>query len=164
MLKTYIMEAFCGEATEEYELPTLWCVPCTSAANCGVSSLGCRRCYRYGLPPNLYDLVQEMGRVNRLLDGHPGKHGYHVYLNVSTFLSLWIRSQRQVSVPVRNRNEAQLYEVLRFLILPTGCYHDAIEGHFEQMSTYARRGNCNDQCSYCNGDYRTLPAEFQRDI
>ena len=109
-------------------------------ANCGVSSLGCRRCYRYGLPPNLYDLVQEMGRVNRLLDGHPGEHGYHVYLNVSTFLSLWIRSQRQVSVPVRNRNEAQLYEVLRFLILPTGCYHDAIEGHLEE-------GGCWHNCT-----------------
>ena len=164
MLKTYIMEAFCGETSDDDStLPTLWCVPCTSAANCGVSSLGCTRCYRYGLPPNLYDLVQEMGRVNRLLNGVTGEHAYHVYINVSTFLSLWIRAQRQVDQHVRERNEMQLYEVLRFLVLPDGCYHDKIEGQFEHPATYARRGACDDQCSYCNGDYKDFAGRISKE-
>lgn len=163
MLKTYIMEALCGEGAEESTLPTLWCVPCTSAANCGVSSLGCRTCYRYGLPPNLYDLVQEMGRVNRLLDGVPGEHGYYVYLNVSTFLSLWIRSQRQTDADVRVRSEMQLYEVLRFLVLPEECYHNKIEQLFERPATHARRGDCDDQCSYCNGDYKDFCGQISKE-
>ena len=163
MLKTYIMEAFCGEGHEESTLPTLWCVPCTSAANCGVSSLGCTKCYRYGLPPNLYDLVQEMGRVNRLLDGVPGEHGYHVYLNVSTFLSLWIRAQRQTDAHVRERNEMQLHDVICFLVLPDGCYHDKIEKHFERPATYVRRGACDDQCSFCNGDYKDFCGRISKE-
>ena len=37
----------------------------TAAAQCGISSDKCHRCYRIGTPANLYDLVQEMGRTDR---------------------------------------------------------------------------------------------------
>ena len=98
-----------------------------------------------------------------MLNGVPGEHGYHVYINVSTFLSLWIRAQRQVDQHVRERNELQLYEVLWFLVLPDGCYHDKIERLFERPVTYARRGACHDQCSYCNGDYKDFAGRISKE-
>ena len=44
------------------------------AANCGVSSAKCYQSYRLGPPPSLYDLVQEMGRVDRLRNLPPGEN------------------------------------------------------------------------------------------
>ena len=53
---------------EMCEPPNLRILPATAAANCGISSDECHRCYRVGLPPNLYDLIQEMGRCDRKWD------------------------------------------------------------------------------------------------
>ena len=83
VLKSYLMACFSGQSedldgdgNDVAELPTIWCTPCTSAANCGVSSKRCNKCYRYGPCPNLHDLLQEMGRVNRLHDALHGSHSY----------------------------------------------------------------------------------------
>ena len=56
MFKTFLMEAFCGEnEMDDMNLPSIWCMPCTSAANCCVSSKKYSKCgYRYGLP-NFHD-------------------------------------------------------------------------------------------------------------
>jgi superfamily II DNA helicase RecQ len=59
MLKWYLMAAFCRGTSDANEdnatLPTIWCMPCTSAANCGVSSTNCTACFRIGrtvlMPP-----------------------------------------------------------------------------------------------------------------
>jgi hypothetical protein len=66
MMKMMLMESFCGECDDS--LPTVVCMPCTAAAHCGVSSKKCKQCYGYGPCPNWYDLVQEMGLVDRLLN------------------------------------------------------------------------------------------------
>jgi superfamily II DNA helicase RecQ len=75
MMKMMLMESFCGECDTD-ALPTIYCMPCTAAAHCGVSSKKCKQCYRYGPCPNWYDLVQEMGRVDRLLNALRGSQCY----------------------------------------------------------------------------------------
>ena len=65
-----------------YAPPNLVIMPVTSAANCGVSCSKCYRSYRVGPPPSMYDLVQEMGRVDRVGDSPPRENMYEIYLSV----------------------------------------------------------------------------------
>ena len=157
ILKAYLMECFCGENnSEDFHLPTFWCsMPCTWAANYGVSSKRCNKCYRYGLCPNLHDLVQEMGRVNREQNAERGTHSYSMYVCVTTFSSLWIRTQREHNPEVRAQQEAALFEVLHFTMLPKKCYHEFIAEHFENRMSYRSRGPYRYLWSYCIGAYKT---------
>ncbi len=55
MLKSFLMASFCSESPSaaidngidtsdmenSFSLPHIWCMPCTSAANCGFSSINC---------------------------------------------------------------------------------------------------------------------------
>eukprot|EP00956_Cyclotella_meneghiniana_P040397 scaffold194423_cov63-Cyclotella_meneghiniana.AAC.1 len=68
-----------------------------------------------------------------------------------TFLLLWVRTQtdKTAAIAIRDKNERQLFEVLRFIITPTKYYHEAIEEHFENPKTYESRGPCLDNCSFC---------------
>ena len=69
-------------------LPNFVVISAASAANCGVSSAKCYRSYRVGPPPPMYDLVQEMGRVNRVGDLPTGANRYKIYLSVPLYVSL----------------------------------------------------------------------------
>ena len=122
---------------------------CTSAVNAGVSSKSCRKCYRFGCLPNWHDLVQEMGRVNRLLMATRGADGYYLFLNVPTFIFMWARTQSQSVDAVRARHESVLFEILTFLVLSDKCLHETIEEHIENPATYTSRGPCSDMCSFC---------------
>ena len=66
---------------EMCEPPNLRILPATAAANCGISSDDCHRCYRVGLPPNLYDLIQEMGRCDCKRDLPAGENRYEVHVS-----------------------------------------------------------------------------------
>eukprot|EP00956_Cyclotella_meneghiniana_P011109 scaffold15544_cov108-Cyclotella_meneghiniana.AAC.1 len=149
MLKMFLMACFCAEDSSNRLLVDIWCMPCTAAAHCGVSSKRNKQCYRYGPVPNMHDMIQEAGRVDRLHNAPPKTQCYNIFLNVTTFLLLWVRTQTDDNASIRNKNERQLFEVLRFIITPTKCYHEAIEEYFENPKTYQSRGPCIDNCSYC---------------
>ncbi len=169
MLKTYLMAAFAGEATEETNstaptstgelptmLPNILCMPCTSAANCGISSKRCSFCFRIGPPPSWHEMVQEMGRVDRAHNSITDTNSYKIYMNFNTFLSLWQRVQSEVNDVVRQRQLGNLMEILTLLVLPRRCFHDAIENHFENPATYESNPSCNNNCSFCDGSYINL--------
>eukprot|EP00956_Cyclotella_meneghiniana_P023788 scaffold46927_cov56-Cyclotella_meneghiniana.AAC.2 len=107
-------------------------------------------------------MVQEAGRADRLLNAPRGVQKYSMYLNVTTFLSLWVRTQSEENHAVRQRNTDQLFQVLRFVVTPTKCYHEAIEEHFENPATYESRGPCDDNCSYCLGFTRGFTGPISR--
>ena len=160
MLKMFLMHCFCGHPSAN--LPIIWCMPCTAAAHCGVSSKKCRQCYRLGPCPNWYDLVQEAGRVDRLLNAPCGLQKYTMFLNVPTFLSLWVRTQAEQNSSVRRRICKQLFEVLKFVVTPSKCYHEAIEEHFENPATYESRGPCIDNCTYCLKLHRNFTGPISK--
>ena len=161
MMKHYLMACFCHG--DQYEsLPFVWAMACTSAANCGVSSTRCKQCYRLGPCPNWYDLLQEAGRVDRLHSALPGQQSYRAYLNVTTFISLWIRVQSESVQNVRQRQLHQLFEVLVFLVLPCKCYHESIEEHFENPLTYQSRGPCVICCSFCTKSHINISGLVSR--
>ena len=62
-------------------LPNLMIMLATLAANCGVNSKECYRSYCIGPPPSLYNLVQEMGCVDRARDLSPGFNWYDIHLS-----------------------------------------------------------------------------------
>ena len=88
-------------------------------------------CYRRGFCPNLYDLVQEMGRVNRLQCTLRGADTYYTYLNVTSYIMMWVRGQRQVNPVVCARHLTNLFQVLQFNIIPSRCMHEVVEEWFE---------------------------------
>ncbi len=161
MGKSFLAEAFAGEDNDD-TLPTIFCMPCTEAAQCGVSSNRCNKCFRYGLIPSVTMMVQELGRVNRLLMAIPGAHGYYVFANVTSFISLWIRAKRQPLARVRRRHEQQMMDNTRRLILPSECYHTSIEREFENPSTFVDRGPCGTLCSFCTGGSKEFTNEFSK--
>ena len=104
-----------------------------------------------------------MGRVNREQNAERGTHSYSMYVYVTTFSSLWIRTQREHNPEVRARQEAALFEVLHFTMLPKKCYHEYIAEHFKNPMTYKSRGPYADQCSYCTGAYKTFSGDVSKE-
>ncbi len=157
MLKSFLMASFCADVHND-SLPKIWCMPCTSAANCCVSSKDCTSCFRIGPSPSWHKMVQEMGRVDRLhttsdVDGIV--HSYNIYLNLNTFLALWLRVQTETDATIRARLTNDLMDIL-LLVLPRRCYHDVIEQHFEHPGSYNSAPSCDGHCSFCDGTYVTL--------
>ena len=70
IMKAYLMECFCAEDEfNEYNLPFIWCMPCTSAENCDVSCKRCRKCYRFRCPCQIVRAVSRPGaRISVLHD------------------------------------------------------------------------------------------------
>ena len=178
MMKTYLMESFCNDCDlgndndispnidgeDDTKLPYVSIMPCTSAAQCGISSKRCSRAYRYGPPPNMNDLVQEMGRVDRSHNAAPGDHGYFVHMNFDTYINLFIRTQCECNPIVRKRLEEELHQVLNFLILPSKCYHVRLEEFLENPITYKEREPCGHLCPFCTDNYKTFSNAVNRDV
>eukprot|EP00804_Cyclotella_cryptica_P022277 CCRYP_018127-RA/>CCRYP_018127-RA protein AED:0.03 eAED:-0.01 QI:0/-1/0/1/-1/0/1/0/223 len=94
-------------------------------------------------------MIQEAGRVDRLHNAPHNSQCYNIFLNVTTFVLLWVRIQTEGNDTIGPKKERQLFEVLQFFITPTKCYHEAIEEYFENPKTYHSRGPCCHNCFYC---------------
>ncbi len=171
MLKSYLMACFCGNTMDDTTptngqeplLRKILCMPCTSAANCGVSSINCSSCFRIGPPPSWHEMVQEMGRVDRQhTNDEKGSNYYKIYLNLPTFISLWCRVQAEVNECVRARMMDDLMEILTLLVLPRGCYHNAIEKHFENPTTADPCSSCDNNCSFCDGSIMNICGKVSK--
>ena len=146
---------------DKVKLVKLQIMPATSATNCGVNSKWCKVSRHRGLPPNLYDVVQEMGRVDRMLNALPGTNVYVVHLCFYSVVGLFVRVMKTTDDAERQRQVDAMMEVLRFLLSPTECYHSFIERYFEEGDAGEKVG-CGSFCSFCNGDMQELTGLFRR--
>ncbi|KAL7535523.1 hypothetical protein ACHAXR_006542 [Thalassiosira sp. AJA248-18] len=126
MMKSYIMAAFCGQCDDDQDdvnefmdLPDLFVVPCTSAANCGVNNRALTHALRYSMPPHMIDVVQEMGRVDRGHDAAGGEHMYSIFLSFNVVMNLFLRIFQNASRSVRAFELDEVFLVLKLLVLPT---------------------------------------------
>jgi superfamily II DNA helicase RecQ len=161
MMKNWLVALFSGSITSEAS--TLRVLLATSAANCGISSTFSLLAIRYGLPPTLVDLLQEMGRVCR----GPRSAGdlqdsYHIFFNCNLFLSLFLRIKKEPSSTERSIQTKDLMDVLRLLLLPTECYHITLEAYFENPNYEGVREPCHSKCSFCRADHLELTTTFRR--
>ena len=169
MMKTFLMAAFCGKtddqvAEEDMELPNVLILPATASANCGFSSIFCKRATRYSIPPNLIDIAQEMGRVDRTHDDAArGEHRYDLYISFHCVMNLFLRVFRGATAAIREFEFSELFAVLHFVVLPTKCYHVFLEEHFERPSANADRNNCGDNCSFCTSEHLSFTKQFVRE-
>ena len=139
-------------------------MPATSAANCGVSSAKCYRSYRLGPPPSMYDLVQEMGRVDRVRDLPAGANRYEIHLSVPLFVSMFVRVMSVGDTVERNRQLIAIYEVLTFIMVPTQCQHSSMESYFEEDTIGSNKQPCESFCSFCSGRVGLHSGKFKKDV
>lgn len=173
MMKTFIMAMFCESSTNndkdkiddsdvDMVLPNLLIVPSTASGNAGISSKGCDRCYRYSIPPNLIDICQEMGRVDRGHDAQPGQHRYYIYMSFDDVMNLFVRTYQKDSNSVRAFELKELLAVLHFTVLPQRCLHVHLEDMFEKPCTNVERQPCGNMCTFCNSGHVEFTKQFSR--
>jgi len=75
---------------------------------------------------------------------------------MTIFISLWCWVKAEQNQLLQQRLMDDLMDLLNFLVLPTSCYHDAIEKHFENPSTYESDPSCDGNCSYCYGSINNI--------
>jgi hypothetical protein len=161
MMKNWLVALFSGSIQSQGS--NLRVLLATSAANCGISSKLSLLAVRYGLPPTLVDLLQEMGRVGRATRSTSDlQDKYHVYLNCNLYLSLLLRIKQQTSIKERAIQLNDLMAVLRFLMLPSQCYHVSLESYFENPEQAMNREPCHTNCSFCRGEHPELTTTFRR--
>jgi hypothetical protein len=130
-----------------------YCLPCiqilvgTQSINAGVSSNFVKFVKQKDLPRNMYDLVQELGRANRLLSDDNCSFEVHLDFQSSTRLFLSCMSNEDPSE--RNITWEMALAVLSCLVTPTVCYHHFIEHYFSPDSNPSL--TCNN-CSVCLGE------------
>ena len=129
-------------------LPKVQIVVGTKALQCGVSGNLIKHAFKKGFPGNLYELVQELGRVDRLRNAEPGTNTYEVHVSFDSYVSLFIRIMQNADATERSVQLSQLAEVIQFLIVPSKCYHSFIEDYFERYDQPAKTG-CRSYCSFC---------------
>ncbi len=95
MGKSFLVEAFAGDDNNDTML-AIFCMACTKAAQYRVSSKQCNKCWRYGHVPSLTMMAHDIGHVNHLHIMLPGEHGYYIYLNVTTYLQMWMGTQTNI--------------------------------------------------------------------
>ncbi|KAL7526440.1 hypothetical protein ACHAXR_003455 [Thalassiosira sp. AJA248-18] len=172
MMKSYLMAAFCGDSDgasnddDDEDLPDIHVMPCTSAANCGVNNILLSHALRYSMPPHMIDFAQEMGRVDRGHDAAAGEHSYSIFLSFNVVMNLFLRIFQNASESVRSFEFDEVFRVLILLVLPTGCYHVALEEYFEQPSddgSHIHRDCCGNLCSFCMNTHLDFTKRFSRE-
>ncbi len=88
---SYLEEAFTLD-DENHELATIYYILYTKAGQCGVFNKQCNKCWRHGQLISKTMMAKEMGRTNYMQVTILGEHGYFIYLNITTFLLLWMRT------------------------------------------------------------------------
>jgi hypothetical protein len=133
----------------------------TSAANCGISSNFLTSAMHKGFPYSLYDIVQEMGRVNRTQ--RIPNCSFEIHASFDCLLSTYIRIMSNEDATERSRLLDMLMEVLQFLVVPAQCYHSFIEKYFEHGNfAAADKPDCGNMCSACLKETSGFTGMFYR--
>ena len=101
-----------------------------------------------GFPASLYELVQQLGRVDRSGTAEPGSNTYEIHVDLYSYVSLFIRIMQVDNPEERKVQLKQLHEVMLFLVVTTACYHKVIEEYFEWERANDKR-DCMHYFSKC---------------
>jgi len=139
----------------------------TAAVNCGISCPKLVHAIRDGLPPSLFDLSQELGRVGRVLQRSNGYVDcFQVFLSTGSVVDLMLRiHSSEAKTFIKKRQQREMLEVLRSLVLPLGCLHVFLERYFsyekyvsdgldDDGSWNVSMNACGNRCSHCTGEHK----------
>ena len=102
-----------------------------SSANCGISRNELDNAFHEGFSPTLYELLQEMGRVDRKMNALPGTCSYQVHISFTSYVSLFIRIMSNEDKHKRKCTCDQLQDVVKLLLDTEACYHITLENYFK---------------------------------
>ena len=118
-----IVDGTYGEDDDEsVSLPKIKIIVATKSAEAGING----KCLEFGkmrgFPNIFYELVQQLGRVDRKGTAKPGENTYEIHVDFYSYVSLFVRIMSCDSADERRIQLAQLNEVLKVLLLPEVCY------------------------------------------
>ncbi len=101
----------------------------------------------------MYALVQELGCVDRNSRSDFGDNRYEFHFSCLCLVSLYIRIMQSSEKIARDSNLIALFDVLKFIVLPTKCQHIMMEVYFEDPLCLFEKEHCGTMCCYCNQAY-----------
>ena len=134
----------------------------TAAAQCGISSDKCHRCYRIGTPSNLYDLVQEMGRTDCDRSLPPGHNRFEMHVSWPNVVHLYVRIMKHKAGLERDNQMLRFHELMKLCFTPDECFHVALENYFEHPDYSGKRPACKLYCSFCSSDHNEFAGTFRK--
>lgn len=159
MLKAWLVDLFAGKITTP--LCNLRGMPCTKAANCGISSALAKLLCRLDLPPNRADESQERGRVGRKRRKDGSVDVWRCFVNIDSYLQLVVRALNSEDKEEGKLQLLEHVEVMSKNVLPRGCYHESIEADFEPAGKYPFR-RCINRCPHCRGEHLQFVGRIRR--
>ena len=150
-----------SEDEDDYSLslPKVQIVVGTKALQCGVSGNYIKHAFKKGFPTNMYELVQELGRVDRQRNAEPGTNTYEIHVSFNSYISIFVRIMQNDDGAERQVQLRQLHEVLEFLLVPTTCFHSTIEHYFERRME-GDKCNCGHYCSFCREEHHDYTGKI----
>ena len=134
-------------------LPIIQVLTGTSAMECGINSIYLFFGKHKGFTMSLYELYQELGRVDRLLTCEPGSSSYELHVAFDSYISLFLRIMQHADAGERRLQMLSMHEVVKFLLVPRECYHSYIERYFEVVPDLDN-ASCLKFCSHCCGHHK----------
>ena len=101
------------------------------------------------MPPSMYSVVQEMGRVDRNPLAEFGDNRYEIHISLGCVVKLYARIMQHPSQVEREIQLRSMMEVLAFLVIPEECQHVLMEKYFEDDSSTRVYEPCRTMCSKC---------------
>lgn len=142
-------------------LPKVQLVIATKSAEAGINGPHLKYGKASGMPASLYELVQQLGRVDRKGTSTPGSNTYEVHLDFNCYVSLFMRIMTCSDSGECKRQLEQLHLVMQLLLMPSQCYHMAIEKHFE-FDEDREKEPCHQFCLYCLGQCALFTKRVNR--
>ena len=113
-----------------------------------------------GFPASLYDIMQELGRVDQKLSGEPGSNSYQIHVSFNSYVSLYILITGTKDKKERPKLLQALDEVIGFLVQPKQCYHSFIENYFEVEPE--QKTGCGNLCTYCCSGHKKFTKRLSK--
>jgi hypothetical protein len=125
-------------------------MPAMSAANCRVSSYDYHCSYCTGFLPSMYALVLELGRVDHDPNAEFEDNHYEVHFSFSCLVALYVQIMQTSEKMARDSYLIALFEVLKFIVIPSKCHHILMEEYFEDpVYCVVEKEACGRMCTFC---------------
>ncbi len=151
-----------NDEDEQVVLPKVQCIIATKSAEAGINGPHLKFAKMNGLPASLYELVQQLGRVDRTATGEPGSNTYEVHIDFGSYTSIFLRIMAIGDANERKIQLLALHTVLDCLVKPTACFHSTIEEYFEWLPMTADKAPCIEFCSFCIGEMPGLTKRVSK--
>ena len=89
----------------------------TKSMEAGINGTSLKFAKCNGFPSGFYELVKQLGRVDRKGNAEPGSNTYEVHVDFYSYVSLFLRMMKLDCKEERKIQITQLHEVLELLVL-----------------------------------------------